>query len=267
MIREIEETISTLESLKKHKAYKEDTNTPEPSFSPDLELGEGEADDSEIEYRESLINELEDLYKIIYPITISTSAFKVKEAKINEALTSFENRTKEVMNSITNETWEAGVENGNTTLQDVLGTKRKFKGDEERLKVIQGEQEINIKDITNFLTGRLLVGLAVIDVYQFYEGSPDYNFINGGFNTAQSRLDKMGMYGHTHTNMQSYLSALRAGANVLDKILIADWVTWGDSHVCDDCQDLEANGPYLLSAWPQEPHFGCRCERGDVRVE
>ena len=69
----------------------------------------------------------------------------------------------------------------------------------------------------------------------------------------QDIADKIGSFGDLESQKQGDLD-LYKGQQVM-----IPWVTAGDDNVCEDCAELEANGPYPPDEFPEPPHYGCRC--------
>lgn len=55
------------------------------------------------------------------------------------------------------------------------------------------------------------------------------------------------------------IQAYRQHAEAHGRELYLNWVTMGDDHVCETCQDYEDGSPYRVEEFPHIPHPFCRC--------
>lgn len=239
----------------------------EPDFLPDEDMGEGEASEDELDYRAELLLLLAGIAPALTKIVKSDDSISDKEKAISDILSDFQSDAEELIDERIGAAFNGAVENANQTLQDLEKGIKKVKGDKNQLSAIENQQKANIKDIASTLEGKLMMGLNMDEVNTIYAGKPDFSYIETALLQAQTRLDGMGMYGYLQGNMQGGLTALTAGTVLLGEMIVADWVTVGDENVCEDCLELEAGSPYPVIDWPEDPHFGCRCDRENERLD
>lgn len=55
------------------------------------------------------------------------------------------------------------------------------------------------------------------------------------------------------------IEAYRRHAEDYGRDLYLNWVTMGDDHVCETCQEYEDASPYRVEEFPHIPHPFCRC--------
>lgn len=253
------------------QGYITKASTDEPSFEVDEEMGEGEASQDELSYRTELLVLLAALFPVITRIVQSNDSIDTKITKIDKELANFQSKASKLAEKSNSAAFKNAVAEANQTLNSLFEDIEKIKADNARLNIIIQQQLYNIEDISNFLRGRIIQGLYINEVDSVYgQATLDETFLNTAFNEAQSRLDKMGMFGYLKSFDQGNLTTLLAGAALMGAILEADWVpdysNPDPEWPCDDCIGLEENGPYLLTEWPEQPHFGCRCDRENIRI-
>lgn len=255
-------------------------STDEPDFEIDENIGEGEASPAEKKYRQELLTLIAAIFPAIKKIIKSNDSLETKIKKIDKQLATFKEKANSLARKSVDSNFKSGVAKANENLDKIFDDIKKIRADQAAMNAILEQQLYNIEDITNYLRGRLIQGLYMDEVNSVYsQDKRDETFLYGVFNEAQSRLDKMGVFGYLKSFDMGNLTTLLAGAALMGAVLEADWVTCeemgtcaptddpeGDGPVCEDCLALAENGPYLLTAWPEEPHFGCRCGRRNVRI-
>jgi len=78
----------------------------------------------------------------------------------------------------------------------------------------------------------------------------------------QSIMDQVGLFGNTESTKYGMLDSFIKSNTTSDSIIMIPWVCAGDN-TCEDCLEIEANGPYLPEDYPEPPHYGCECLPGD----
>jgi len=73
------------------------------------------------------------------------------------------------------------------------------------------------------------------------------------FNNESRITEQIGQFGYHESSVQGNLDTA-----AMEGILFP-WVTVGDENVCDDCLEMEANGPYPANNYPEAQHYGDRC--------
>ncbi len=244
----------------------------EPDFTPDEDLGEGEATDEEWEYREELLAALALIYPGLSKLIKSNLTVEEKLTKVDEYIDKFITNAQKITTTTTTAAWDTAVQSANSQVKDKT-TKLRTNAtpDTARLDTIQLQQTNNIEDIALVLRGRIRQGLLIAEIQSNYELSDDqsenkYNYLDNAFLTAQTNLDKAGMYGWIESNKAGLLETFAVAGTILGAVIVAPWVTMGDDNVCEECLDLAANGPYSVLFWPADPHFGCRCGQGEIEI-
>lgn len=147
------------------------------------------------------------------------------------------------------------------------GKGRAYIRDNQLLKLLRLEQPTVKMEISPRV---ILPEKELLRLQQIYNDTRAYNLVsnpntieNLAWRNAQNISERTGMYGMIESDKEGLLQVYQ---NVYVKVLIP-WVTAGDDHVCEDCQDLADNGPYPPEDYPEPPHFGCRCEPGEPIFE
>jgi hypothetical protein len=93
---------------------------------------------------------------------------------------------------------------------------------------------------------------------------------NIAFSNAIENMDKLGAYGGQESWKIGQLELYKNAQLQMNVVILIPWETCetkGDCDtegpVCEDCQDLENDGPYAPEDYPEPPHFGCRCGPGE----
>jgi hypothetical protein len=284
------------------KGLKTKAVKPQLTFKPDKDIGEGTATKEELEYRKELLSLLEKLYEEINKFIWKKEAPIKKLDKIEKLIDKFVVNGQKLVEKSIPQIWDEGIDEGLNELEkiDSESEYKIDKIDDSKQGLIREQQTRNIRKIGNNLLGRLeqLILINTINENKapskqkksIQKAVPTSNWTEcmrqlnkedstltvdelrdycesyeSAFNEAQNNTDKAGMWGWLAAHREALLSALIMGTGILGD-LIADWVTWGDDRVCDECLELEAKSPYSILSWPSEPHFGCRCEQQNVRL-
>lgn len=277
----------------------------ELTWTPDENMGEGQATTEELSYRQDLLDLGNRLFKAVGKIMDADYTYSVQIQKIDIAINDFIQEGQKLVLKQIPKTWNDSVEKGMNTLQRI---KRSNKYDEDQIQtqskdLIISQQQMNIEDIALRVRGRLRQQILIDEIHTT---PPTPSHINNtitnaiprpnwtqcmidlnktspnlteeelrdecsrewetGFSDVEQNLDKMGLAGWLWANKLALISTLAMGTAVIGD-LIADWVSQQDDRVCEDCLELEAGSPYSVLSWPDEPHFGCRCEMQNIRLE
>lgn len=244
----------------------------EPDFTPNEDLGEGAVSEMEFTYRKELLATLALIYPAISKIINGNRDVEEKITKVDEYIDQFTTNAQKIATNHTTSTWTAAVTSANS---QVKAKTDKFKStatpDTARLDIIQTQQLNNVEDIALTMRGRIRQGLLIAEVQSAYEFSEDqidsqYDYLDSAFNTAQTNLDKAGMYGWIESHKAGQLETFIIAGTILGAVIVAPWEEVGDDTVCEECLDLAANGPYSILFWPANPHFGCRCTQGEIEI-
>jgi len=286
---------------------KQKTATPlsAPDFKPDTMIGEGEPTKDEIEYREALLDLLRKLYDKINKIIFTDKDPSKKVDNIDKPVQSFIKDGQKLVDKHIPRIWNDGIDEGIRTLEKIDKDNEydPDKIDTFKLELILLQQKLNIRKIGLNLRGRIEQHILIKAIQQhkkqstseqksIIKANPTSNWTEcmrelhkiepdltedelrdwcgdyvGAWGEAQGNTDKAGMFGWIEAHKEAILGALILGIITMDRTLVADWVTAGDDRVCSDCLKLEANSPYNVDEWPEEPHFGCRCEQENVRTK
>jgi hypothetical protein len=73
------------------------------------------------------------------------------------------------------------------------------------------------------------------------------------FNNQSSIAEQAGQFGYHESSVQGNLEVAK------NEGILFPWVSVGDDNVCDECLELEADGPYPADDYPESPHYGDRC--------
>lgn len=73
------------------------------------------------------------------------------------------------------------------------------------------------------------------------------------FNNQSNIAERVGQFGYHESSTQGSLNTAAMEG------VYFPWVTVGDANVCEDCLDMEANGPYPADDYPEAQHYGDRC--------
>jgi len=282
-----------LEKLKSEKA-----EPPKLNFKPNENLGEGQAGEEELEYRQSLLDLLANLHNSINKVIFTDKTHLDKIKLIDKLINSFISDGQELADETIPKTWDDGVKEGIKQLKK-LNSKNKYNIksiDTTKKELIHQQQHLNIQKIGINLKLFILINFIndhktptkskkSVDkatpkptwtecMRQLNKEDPSLteeeliewcDEWNSGFIDAQNNLDKAGLFGWLETHKEALLGTLIMGVGIIGD-LIADWVSVGDENVCDECLDLEAKSPHHITEWPSDPHFGCRCEQQNIRL-
>jgi hypothetical protein len=269
-----------------------------PDFKPNKNLGEGEAPENEIKYRQTLLDLLNQLYDDTKDLKSVNDLDEIDDL-INQFITDC---NQLIDDSITSQ-WNNGVKEGLSELKGI-NNKKKFNTDNidttKKALIIQ-QQQCNIEDIAFKLRGKLRQSIMITAIKQPYKqtSTKTDNVTKAkypstwtqcmiqlfkknpkltedelyfecerttAFNDAQQNTDKLGLYGFITAHEEAMLGTLIAGSTIIGD-MVADWVSVGDDNVCDECLEREANGPYSIfdNIW-NDTHFGCRCWMENIRL-
>ena len=241
-----------------------------PTFTPDEDIGEGEATPEELEYRSALLLLLSALYTGAVKVIKSDKKTPDKIKTVDKLLDNFNKQSQTLAEKYPSSFYAAAIKEANTKLKALERNLNKVDPGEKLLQPILLQQLSNLEDITNYIRGRLITTLRLNDVNDFYDLTPterrEEQNIDGAFTTAETRLDQMGVYAFTQSHKYGLLGTFMAAEVVLGLVLVADWLTMEDDRVCEDCQAMAEAGPYPVALWPPEQHFGDRCYPGDVYI-
>lgn len=285
------------------KGLKTKAVKPQLTFKPDEDIGEGTATKEEYAYRQQLLNLLKDLHSDVEDVIKNDDEPLEKIEDVDKLIDSFIDDGQDIVNETIQDTWDEGIEQAIDTLNDIDDDKNNdtINPDTDKLDLILQQQLFNIEDVGLKIRGRIRQFILVQAINQqpttdtknktIKKASPTPNSTwtecmrelhrlqpkltetelrdqcewDRSFVDAESNIDKMGVWGWIMAHEGSILATLIIGTGVIGD-LIADWVTVGDDSVCDVCLDLESNNPYSVLDWPSDPHFGCRCEKENVRL-
>ena len=270
-----------------------------PTFVPNPRMGEGTATPDEMKYRKALIYNLDEIYEPIINTIHSNipTLSKIDKAKIY--IDQFVVKNKREADLQTHSFFYKAVLDANSRLHKLKPNLPTIHPDYTKLEPIKNQQVTNVPDIGNYLLGRISQALMINeiqkqiadDVYnsnvfvELREDSEDDDTdpepskkkkkkpddelddnIDGAFNESQNRLDLMGLTGYVESNRIGQLSTYIAAGLLLGEVIYVEWVSAGDDHVCDDCDELEAGSPYPANSYPSSPHPGCRCGPGEITI-
>lgn len=73
------------------------------------------------------------------------------------------------------------------------------------------------------------------------------------YNNSSNISERIGQFGYHEASVQGNLEVAK------NEGILFPWVSVGDNNVCDECLELEADGPYPADDYPESPHYGDRC--------
>lgn len=299
-------TPTDLEGLKTKEAP-----TPKLTFEPNENIGEGGATSEELAYRQELLDLLKELYEDVNEIINQDKGPLDKIRRIDFLIDTFISDGQDIVNEVIPQTWDDGVDEAITTLEEIDDTEDfdTNEADTEKLDLILQQQLMNIEDIGLRLRGRIRQSILVNAIQRPLQEAQQQNkaitkkaskkypaswtpcmiqiarresnltedelreqcIWESGFIEAEENTDKTGVWGWIEANKEALLAGLIMGAGIVGD-LIADWATCedlnncpSDGPVCDECQAMSGE-TYYLTAWPGEPHFGCRCGMDNIRL-
>jgi hypothetical protein len=275
------------------------------TFKPDLSMGEGVPTPEEVQYRQDLLKLAKDLYKKIEGTINQNLPVNDKIRKIDAYINDFILEGQKVVLQHIPRTWNNAEKEGMRKLESLAPEKdfQEKKINTSPKDLIIQQQQMNIEDIglklrgrirqylnikaiktedktpshlTNTLTNavptskwtRCMIDLSQTDpslTEQELREACEEREWESYFGDVENSTDKLGLFGWITANQLGLLAALTMGTVIIGD-LVADWVSQGDDRVCDECLELEANSPYSVLAWPESPHFGCRCELQNIRL-
>jgi len=266
------------------KEHKNIHEAPKPTFKPNKKMGEGTVSKTEMKYRQALMTPFKSPYNKIKKIIKGNSTDEQKKKDIDATLQSFRGQInfKKIVESHIYDINSSAIDKANKELKALEKEKKesltiiireandnKYRPDQALLlSPLLLQQWSNIENILDDLEADIDQAwqrCAIIKQTRPNYVCPFDEYLDDSFYRTQNRTDGMGWYGWFKSNEAGLLATFMMSAAVLGS-LVADWVSMGDDRVCEDCLELEANSPYLLTEWPQEPHFGCRCEMQNIRL-
>ena len=245
-----------------------------PDLKPNPKLGEGTATPEEMAYRSALIYNLSAIYEPIKATISDGTPSLAKLDKISNYIENFIKQNQKEADLQPHKFFYSAVLDANKKLHKVNPQLPQIAPDYSKLNPIQGQQHNNCDTIGQYLKGRISQALMIYDIQtqaaaKKKKKTPEEDLddtVDSAFQESRNRLDLMGLSGYVEANRAGHLSTYVAAGLLMGEIVYVEWVSAGDDHVCDECDDLESNSPYSANDYPATPHAGCRCEPGEITI-
>lgn len=262
-----------------------------PTHKPNKNMGEGKASKAEIDYRTDLITPFQEPHAKIKKIIHGPGTEEQKKKEIDSTIQDFKKTDfKPIINTHIYDINQTAIDWANKELQRIEDEKKKetlhptiheAQGNKYQPNQAETLSPLIIQQYGNM--GNILDGLendidqawqrcAIIKKTRPKHQCPFDDYLDESFARAENRADGMGWYGWFKANETGLLATFMMGSVVLGS-LEADWTPCeitGDcptpGPVCEECWALYDENPYLITNWPEEPHFGCRCSMQNVRL-
>jgi len=131
-------------------------SSSKPDFKPDLSIGEGVASKSEVNYRETLLSNLESVYKDFQKIKKSNDSADDKISEVDKIIDTFILDSQSDVNKELTDSYKDGATLANTRLKKIGAVSDAIiPGEPESLQNIIKQQSDNVEDVGLVLRGRL----------------------------------------------------------------------------------------------------------------
>lgn len=283
------------------------------SYKPNLNIGEGIPSNQEVQYRQILLNYLQEIDLKFRKLRQTNADPDNKISEIDGLIETAKNNLQKFIQSKLKQRFDDGTSRmggyakkagvNQTDINKAIATTK------DRWNSILRQQLMNIEDILLTLRGRLRQIINIDDVFSYYRNKDenatkkehliketypaDWNQCmidlhkknpkldedqlreecnmeeetDSAFTNAKNKTDLMGMFGFLESNKAAYLAtAIGLMQLVLGLKIVIEWTTCEDNNncasdnpVCEDCLAAKDGGPYSPDAFPEDQHYGERC--------